>query len=316
MITIPTPWSTTWVGTEAGRSAAADRFIVARHRPCLSARDGEPSDASVSRRAPRSRSSEADVAFVRHYAESGTVGHDERPRSGNTETLRVVDADHLQDGKCFYAFYALRNRRDAHYSADLIDCLDHCAIDRIARNIADKHAVNLQMVDRQMLQVAERRHPAAEIVQGKAAAEHLQLVDEPRRPGEARDRSCFSDLEADRLVGNSERLELRADEWEKIVLVQRRRRQVDGPSMRLDWPFPRDDSGEFLKAGRDHEPIYGRHQVVALRDRNEGHGIHDPAPFVDHAHQQFLVTLAFSNCRHGDDFLRVQAKPTFMQREA
>src|SRR5436190_651483 len=102
-----------------------------------------------------------------------------------------------------------------------------------------------------MLQVAKRRHATAEIVQGKAAAEGLQVVDEACRPRKARDRRRFGDLEADRAVRNAERLELRTDEAKEIVVAQRCPRQVDGPSMRVNRSFPRDDAREFLETGRD-----------------------------------------------------------------
>ena len=77
----------------------------------------------------------------------------------------------------------LRDGRDSHHVADLVDRLDHGAVDRIVRDVAHERAVDLQVIDRQMLEIAERRHAAAEIVERKAATERLQLADQMRRLG-------------------------------------------------------------------------------------------------------------------------------------
>ena len=49
--------------------------------------------------------------------------------------------------------------------------LDHRVVDPVVQHVADEAAVDLQEVDRQRLQVGERRHAAAEVVEREAAAE-------------------------------------------------------------------------------------------------------------------------------------------------
>src|SRR5947207_4909322 len=63
-----------------------------------------------------------DGACVRD-AEGGRLRHDEQLRPGNTEALRVVDADLPQDRKRLRVFHRLCNRCDAHDLANLVDCL-------------------------------------------------------------------------------------------------------------------------------------------------------------------------------------------------
>ncbi len=61
----------------------------------------------------------------------------------------------------------------AHDVADLVDRLDHRAVDRIVQHVRDEAAVDLQEIDRQVLQVAERRQADAEVVEREAAAQSL-----------------------------------------------------------------------------------------------------------------------------------------------
>ena len=58
-------------------------------------------------------------------------------------------------------------------------------------------AVDLQEVDREVLEIAERRQAGAEVIERELAAELLQRLDEAVRLREARDRRGLRDLEAD-----------------------------------------------------------------------------------------------------------------------
>ena len=86
--------------------------------------------------------------------------------------------------------------------------------------------------------------------------------------------------------------------------------------MRIDGPFPRDDARKLCEGSRNDQSIHRRHQVIALGDGDERHGIDDPRLLVDHAHQQFLMAFAFAGCRHCNDVLRVQAETVVVQRPA
>ena len=65
----------------------------------------------------------------------------------------------------------------AHDLPDFIDRFDHRKINLLIGDTPDKHAVDLQVVDRQLFQVGERRQAAAEIVQRKPATQKFERFD-------------------------------------------------------------------------------------------------------------------------------------------
>jgi hypothetical protein len=96
------------------------------------------------------------------------------------------------------------------------------------RDAPDEVAVHLQEVDREALQVGERRQAAAEVVQREAAAQRAQLVDELDRHAEVGDRHRLGELEADNLGGDPVLGEPRADERQEGLVAEGGARQVDG----------------------------------------------------------------------------------------
>jgi hypothetical protein len=72
---------------------------------------------------------------------------------------------------------------------------DHAAIHRIAHHVLDELAVDLQIIDRQGLQIHERRQAAAEIVEREMAAARLQLAHEMDHVAQVGDGRGFGDLE-------------------------------------------------------------------------------------------------------------------------
>src|SRR5579863_806465 len=97
----------------------------------------------------------------------------ERQRLGEVKALRVIDADAPELIEHRLALDALGDGGDAERAADLADGLDHAAVDRIGGDVIDELAVDLEKIDRQRLQVHERRHPGAEIIEREAAAAAL-----------------------------------------------------------------------------------------------------------------------------------------------
>src|SRR5215831_9084795 len=115
--------------------------------------------------------------------------------------------------------------------ANLVYCLHHGPVDRVTRDIAHERAIDLQVIDRKVLEVGKGRHPAAEIVERETAAQRLQLTDQMRRLGKVCDRRCLRDLEADRAVWDPTHFKPAANESQEIVLAQGCARKVDCPSM-------------------------------------------------------------------------------------
>ncbi len=80
--------------------------------------------------------------------------------------------------------------------AKLRDGLDHGFGARVGDRIANEAAVDLDVVDRQILQVGQRAYARAEIVQRELAAEFLQRAHEDLRLLEIADRRRLGQLEA------------------------------------------------------------------------------------------------------------------------
>ena len=111
--------------------------------------------------------------------------------------LRVVDAQAAHGGEHrfvddeFGDGMQLLVLRQPHHG------LDHRAVVQIVVGIADEHAVDLQGLHLEPLQVGETRQPAAEIVQRQVAADLAAEGDEGQRQVELGDGAALGDLEAD-----------------------------------------------------------------------------------------------------------------------
>ena len=67
---------------------------------------------------------------------------------------------------------------------DSDDCLDHELIGRVGAEATHEVAIDLEIVEREMLEVIERSEPGTEVVQRKAAAERSPS-DAPSAPPSA-----------------------------------------------------------------------------------------------------------------------------------
>src|SRR5215831_2374275 len=93
---------------------------------------------------------------VRRGWPSGDRGLHHALRLRDTVALRVVDAEageHLDD---LGVLGELRDGLLAGEMPDLVNRAHHLAIDRIAQDLAHEAAVDLEVIDREVLEVAER----------------------------------------------------------------------------------------------------------------------------------------------------------------
>src|SRR5690606_33877555 len=111
--------------------------------------------------------------------------------------------------------------------ADLVDRAHHLAVDRVVQNFFDEAAVDLQEVDREVLQITERRKARAEIVEREAAADFLERVNETIRLTVARDGRSFRDLEADARARQTALLELLDHERQELLVGEALAREID-----------------------------------------------------------------------------------------
>jgi len=110
--------------------------------------------------------------------------------------LGVVHPDFAQHFENGFVLDELRDRDQPHGMADGIDRLHHCPIGRVGGDIAHEGAIDLEVIDRQILEVGKRRQPAAEIIERKSAAQLLHLADEAHHPRQIGHRRTLGDLEA------------------------------------------------------------------------------------------------------------------------
>src|ERR1700752_188906 len=103
------------------------------------------------------------------------------------DSLREVDADAPQLDEHRIGLHAFGDGGDSERPADLADRLDHAAIHRILGDVADELTVDLQVIHRERLQVHERRHAGAEVIERELAAASLELAHEISGGGEAVD---------------------------------------------------------------------------------------------------------------------------------
>src|SRR6516162_9969272 len=105
---------------------------------------------------------------------SGDRGLHHALRLRDAVALRVVDAEageHLDDLGVLGEF---RDGLLAGEVPDLVDRADHLAVDRVAQDLAYEAAVDLQVIDREVLEVTERGEPGAEVIE----PELVELIDD------------------------------------------------------------------------------------------------------------------------------------------
>ncbi|MNE71917.1 hypothetical protein D3C80_1678250 [compost metagenome] len=111
--------------------------------------------------------------------------------------------------------------------ADMIDHLHHGPVDRIIEHVLDEAAVDLEEVDRQVLQVSERRHPGAKVIQRETTAQSLELVDKANGAAEVGYCAGFSDLETDQVRRNGKLAKQTLQVLKEFVVADTAARQID-----------------------------------------------------------------------------------------
>src|SRR5215472_3173590 len=221
---------------------------------------------------------------------SGDRGLHHPLRLCDAVALRVVDpeaGEHLDD---LGVLGELRDGLLAGEVPDLVDRAHHLAIDRIAQDLAHEAAVDLEVIDREVLEVAEGGEPGAEVIQRELAAELLQRLDEAVRLREARYRRGLGDLEAD--LGGIEpaAVELLDDERQELVIAEALPGEIDGalPQLLALVRLGHEPAEGVL----DHPAVDRRGDGVALGGGDEVIRRDDASGLVLEAQQQLVVRTA------------------------
>src|SRR6185437_2101807 len=194
--------------------------------------------------------------------------------------------------------------------ADLIDGADHLPVDRVAQDLAHEAAVDLEVVDREVLQVPERGEAGAEVIERELAAELLQRLDEAVGLREAGNGRGLGDLEADLRAVEPAAVELIDDERQELVIPQALAGEIDRAERQLlALVRLRYQPAEGVL---DHPPIDRRRDAIALRGRDEVIRRNDTAVLILQAKQQ-LVVRAEVDPLQGLDGHAVDLETAFLQ---
>jgi len=163
---------------------------------------------------------------------------------------------------------------------------------RIAAEIHHEGAVDLDLVEREGLQIAQRGIARAEIVHRDAHAEPFQPPQQRETTVEILDQHALGDFEF-KPVGREPGFEQdRMDEADEVAVHELRRRQVDGDLQRRR-------PGGRLAAGLAQDPLAHFHDQAALfGERNEIAGRDETAHRMQPARQRLEADhLAFGDRR-------------------
>ena len=134
---------------------------------------------------------------------------------------------------------ALGRGLDAERMGELGDRMDDRARAVAGQQVVDEAAVDLELVEREALQIAERRIAGAEIVERDADAERAQRVEQLQRRFAALEEDRFGDLDLEPVRGEAAVGERAQDRLVQRAAVELDRRDVDrdadmlGPVRRL-----------------------------------------------------------------------------------
>src|SRR6266699_2242935 len=238
----------------------------------------------------------------------------ERLWLGHAVALSEIHADLAQQRYDAVAVHEFRDGLLAGDMTDAVDRLDHRAVDRVVGHVFDEPAIDLEEIHGQMLEIGKRGHASAEIVQREAAAQRFHCVDEVSRLVESGDSGGLCNLEADGLRPHRREVtELFAHVIEEALVADRAAGDIDGAYLEDCAAFgllP----GNRGERGANDPAIDRGHQIVAFRSRDECHGRHQLAAFIEQADQDFAVRAVLAPGVQALDVLRVEHEPVFLER--
>ena len=118
---------------------------------------------------------------MRQSAECSRLAATQHRRRFDEVALYEVHADVSQPVEIVLLFDLLRNDPKLHRSRQFDHGIDHLLVDGVGRKAVRIATVDLQVIDRQLLEAGERAQPAAKVVQGELTANTVQHFDEPAR---------------------------------------------------------------------------------------------------------------------------------------
>src|SRR3982751_3402340 len=122
-----------------------------------------------------------------------------RARRRQVEPLSQQDADLCQLARDLLGLDVLGDGLQPQARADAMDGFHQRVVQVAFGDAFHEEAVHLDAIDRKVLEVVERRKPAAEVIEQEASAHRAQALDERARAFDVGDRGRFRDLKRDGL---------------------------------------------------------------------------------------------------------------------
>ena len=206
------------------------------------------------------------------------------------EALREVAAARRQRVGLGRALDAFRDRHEPERVRDLHDGPDEQRA-RPAEDVAHERAVDLQQVDRELLEVRERRVAGAEVVDGEPHAEVAQAPQPDRRRGRVLHERALGDLEDQALRLEPAAVEQRLDpvgqagssSWRGATFTL-----IDGAAAA---PTRVDPARGLLARGLEHVLADLVDEAGLLRERDERERAERPALGVLPANERFDAVM-------------------------
>lgn len=145
----------------------------------------------------------------------------------DTGPLGKVHATLLQQPHGIAIPHALADGLWAEHARDFDDGFDKMPVDTIAAKVADEVLVDLEVVDRQALEIRQRVEPHTEVIERDSATQPLRGIDERAGAIDIRQRGLLSELQ-DQAPGIDSSVEqLALNRGDQIPVEQSHRGQVD-----------------------------------------------------------------------------------------
>src|SRR5579859_1886504 len=221
------------------------------------------------------------------------------------EALHEVDAEIAQLAFDFGILDEFGDGLLAEQLGDVLDAAHGGVVDRIFIHVFNELSVDLDVIDRQLLEVMERGNASAEIVEREADADLAHLLDELDRAVDIVDRFRFGDLETQLFAVEGGARYPILHKGLEIAVADRFARQIDRNHLGLGHQLA--ILGQEVDDIADHPFVDARHDAEAFGGGQEFAGIDQLAVAVLEAQQDLAAQPAALELQRFDQ-LRIEGE--------
>jgi hypothetical protein len=151
---------------------------------------------------------------------------------------------------------------NTHHVADSLDGFDNGSVHGVRGDVTNESAVDLQEVDGQRLEIGERGHATAEVIEGDGRAEAPESCHQLRGAREIADGRGLGQLEADLWSWQSVLAQAATDVVRQARIADRGAGEIDHADRQPAAAGPQ--CRQLPACLRNDPAIHPRHQAVAL----------------------------------------------------